>query len=152
VGNTSWGSIDMQSLCRGGLGSDAGCLGKEVTNEVAGSRDQEGRNPRENGRAVNRFERERAFGRKRGRGGRGLAPGGCLWSAPGGCLWSDACGLAPGGCRGLAPGGCLWSDACRIPAQRSRGYAHPAEGSFFGVPGGYSHSRGALNAVLCNTG
>jgi hypothetical protein len=40
---------------------------------------------------------------------------------------------------GEAPGGCLWSDACRILARRSRGYAHPAEGSFFDVPGGYPH-------------
>ena len=76
--------MDMQILCRGGLRSDAGCLGKEVTNEVAGSRDQEGRNPRENGRAVNRFGESARLGGSAGGGGVG-------WRGPGqvpvvGCL------------------------------------------------------------------
>ena len=41
---------------------------------------------------------------------------------------------------GEAPGGCQWSDACRVLARRSRGYARPAEWSFFGVLGGYPRS------------
>ena len=49
---------------------------------------------------------------------------------------------------GEAPGGCQWSDACRVLARRSRGYARPAEGSFFGCQAGNPHGCAFPNAVL----